>query len=326
MTHKVVTTMLSAALAAAGTFTVAYPQGFDTGSFYAAYGHKIVNSSGDKFNFPADFTLSFGASSITVTSVTMVQAAGTTLSIDLQMVGQDDGYSSQFDVRSLKRTVALKPLLINLGAPDAAVTTAIISAATSTELPNATTTTYTPDTNGTSPIDGSGVTIVSINGVNYWELDVPRALTGTSTHATSMVAMTFLVTGLDEYGVAMTESASLAATGTATTTAFKKAFKWVRSIALTSAGNATTNTVSIGFGDVLGLPVFVSNVTFVTDELQDAARATAGTLVGGVLTAPSASTGDVRGTYDPNAACDAAKVFRLVCMVPDPSFKGLTQA
>lgn len=324
MTHKVIEVTLASALAAAGTFTAGYPQGFDTGSFYAAYGHKIVTQSGDKFYFPADFTISLGATSITITSVDMVLAAGTKLYLQMELVGQDDGLGSQFDVRALKRTVALKPLLINLGAPDTADNDSMVKAATSTELPNAETVTYTPDTNGTTPTDGVQ-SVVSINGVNYWELDVPRNVFVNTTHGSSIVAMTVKVTGLDEYGVDMYEEISVAATGTNENDSGLKAFKWVRSIAFTAAGNAEANTCNVGFGDVLGLPVFISNVTFVTDELQDAARATAGTVVGGVLSAPTATTGDVRGTYDPNAACDAAKVFRLVCMVPDPSFKGLTQ-
>lgn len=48
-----------------------------------------------------------------------------------------------------------------------------------------------------------------------------------------------------------------------------------------------------------------------------------GTFVAGVQTAPTATTGDVRGTYDPEDACDATKAFTLIAMVPDPTYKGV---
>ena len=48
------------------------------------------------------------------------------------------------------------------------------------------------------------------------------------------------------------------------------------------------------------------------------AAPTAGTIVAGVTTAggSTATTGDVRGTYDPNAACDGSKVFELILALP----------
>ena len=39
----------------------------------------------------------------------------------------------------------------------------------------------------------------------------------------------------------------------------------------------------------------------------------------------SSTTGDVRGTYDPNAAADGSKSFGLIAMVPNPSDLGVSQ-
>jgi hypothetical protein len=326
MSFDIIRTTLASALAAAGTFTVGYPQGSDTGSYYKAFGHKIVTSTGDTYSSPTDFTVTLGASSVTVTSVTMALAAGTALFVQFEKVGQDDGKAAQTDIRSvLKRTVSSPTILINLGAPDTADIDSMIDGATSTELPNATSVTYTPATNGTTPTDGVQPVVTLADGTVAWELDVPRALTATITHGSSIVAMTFTIQGRDEYGVRMTETGAVTATGTSKTTAFVKAFKWVTSIKLTAAGDSTANTVEFGFGDVLGLPVFVPDVACVAKEIQDAAVATAGTLVGGGTGTASATSADVRGTYDPNAAADAAKVFRLIVSVPDPTYKGLTQ-
>ena len=43
-------------------------------------------------------------------------------------------------------------------------------------------------------------------------------------------------------------------------------------------------------------------------------------------TTATATTGDVRGTYDPNAACDGDKVFQLLVTLPNPGYKGIPQA
>jgi hypothetical protein len=72
--------------------------------------------------------------------------------------------------------------------------------------------------------------------------------------------------------------------------------------------------------------VFLAGAARVLGEMQDGAKATAGTTVTGDATVPAtATTGDVRGTYDPNAAADGAKVFELICAIDDPSFRGVAQ-
>ena len=52
---------------------------------------------------------------------------------------------------------------------------------------------------------------------------------------------------------------------------------------------------------------------------------TAGTIVAGSNATPTATTGDVRGTYDPNAACNGSLDFKLVALVRSASYKGLAQ-
>jgi hypothetical protein len=57
------------------------------------------------------------------------------------------------------------------------------------------------------------------------------------------------------------------------------------------------------------------------------ASASAGTFVAGlsVNTISTATTADVRGTYDPSAACDGSKAFELLVNLSDPTFKGVPQ-
>ncbi len=206
---------------------------------------------------------------------------------------------------------------VNLGAPITADIDAILDGATGTELPNTETVTYTTANIGTSPCDGVSTT---------WILDVPRNVVITTTHAASIVAMSFLVTGKDVYGQTMSELLTVTATGTSKTSNGLKAFKCITSIALTAAADAEANTVEVGFGDVLGLPFLMSRNT-VLKEIEDNAVATAGTVVVAVTTSPATTTtGDVRGTYDPNSACNGAKVFRLIAMPTSLISLGVTQA
>jgi hypothetical protein len=72
--------------------------------------------------------------------------------------------------------------------------------------------------------------------------------------------------------------------------------------------------------------VFLPQVGAVLGELQDGAKATAGTIVAGVSSVATATTGDVRGTYTPNATPDASKAFQLIVALADPFDMGVSQA
>lgn len=321
----IIETTLSSALAASGTVALSYPTGRNAGDYAGAYLHKAVWGDNQVLTAPGDFTLTFGTSSITFTygSGKTTIPAGTKLRVQADRLGRDKNYER--GIYASEGRMAFGDLVyINLGAPDTADTDAFIKAATSTEAPNAETVTYTPDTDGTSPTDGVG-TVVAKGGVNYWELDVPRNITSTVTHATSVVAMTITVTGLDEFENTVVETITVAATGTSQSDASLKAFKWIRSIALIASGNAEANTVNVGFGDVLGLPVALPQVGNVLRELEDGTAPTAGTLVAAVRTTATATTGDVRGTYDPNSAADGSKAFALIAWLPEPNDKGIAQ-
>lgn len=221
---------------------------------------------------------------------------------------------------------------VSLGSPAVLDADAIIIDATSTELPNAATITYTTATDGTTPLDGAiaAPSTVFLNGANVlvWVLDVPRNITAAVSHASSVAAMTITVSGYDQYGVPMSEALSIAATGTSQTAAGKKAFKYVYSIAITAAGDATGNTLDLGYGDVLGLPYtldalsdFFTNGTYFNEVLES----TAPTVVKADATSPATTTtGDVRGTVDLNSATDGSAIS--VWYRANPSSLGVTQA
>lgn len=128
--------------------------------------------------------------------------------------------------------------------------------------------------------------------------DVPRALTATGTAGSNHV---ILVHGLDVWGHPITEQLTLNGTNVI---AGKKAFASV--VQVNVAAGATNDTFDLGVGDVLGFDYRVDaggllGVTFGT-TLYDAA-----TFVAAVTTDPAtATTGDVRGTINPNGTLNGS--------------------
>ena len=124
-----------------------------------------------------------------------------------------------------------------------------------------------------------------------------RNRTITSNAACTRVAT---ITGRDYLNQPMVEAITF---NGATTVAGKKAFATVTAISISSEAN--TPTVSVGFGDVLGLPY--ATVKCLSEEANGVMDATLGTIVGPVTIDPqTATTGDPRGTYDPHTTLDGS--------------------
>lgn len=284
MSFKNTTTTLASAVATSGTFTVSYPSGTNSGTYFGGAKHKLFALQ-TLYSAPTDFTLAFGASNVTVTwlkSTTL--PAGSTVSLQLDILGEGGGLDQ--DLGDGLNTALLTPVVINLGAPVAASAAGLSASAS---------------------IGAAGSAVLLQSGI----LDVPRNVVGAWTTNSTVV-----VTGKDAYGRTVVESVTGAAAFTG-----KKAFKSITSITSSAAITAAT----FGWGDVLGLPVLLPQVGLVCKELQDGVAATAGTVVAGVVTAATATSGDVRGTYDPNAAADGSKAFTLIALLPTPSDLGGAQ-
>lgn len=154
---------------------------------------------------------------------------------------------------------------------------------------------------------GAGVTVSRDSmGINRYNLDTPRCVTLTS--AANLSAINFTVYGYDQYGQPMSQQL---AGPNANTVATLKAFKQVTRVA---ASAAVGSNVSVGFNSTLGLPVRVNDAGYIADPKWAGSLAQdAGAFVAAVATAPSALTGDVRGTYTPSSAADGVK--RLVMAI-----------
>lgn len=282
--------VLASAVANAGTLVINYPALRDAGS-YALIGHEII-VLGARLRNTADFTVSFGTASITVTNASgETWPKGATLVAMFVRAGDADAPVASDRMRDLKL------IEVNLGAPD------------------------TADVDGVFTAFSGAAGAITLNGAlasgGVVTFDVPRNIVIDSGGADTAV-LTFV--GEDEYGVAMSEAITLNGT---TAVAGKKAFKTITSC---TSSATISNGAFAGNGDVLGLPVYIPATGSVVRELQDGAAATAGTVVAGVITEATTTTGDVRGTYDPNAACDGSRQFKLHIEVTDPANRGVPQA
>ena len=212
----------------------------------------------------------------------------------------------------------------------------IIDAATGAECPDTETVTYTTATDGTSPLDnGDGrydvVSIQATDGATYsvYDLEVPRNIISKVTHGSAVVAMTILYSGFDDYFEPMSELHTATALGTSKTITGKKAFRYLASAALTAAADAEANTVNVGVGDSIGLPVRVTNKNQVIARVDGAADAATTTIA--VDTDPATTaTGDVRGTVAFSSAANGTADQSVWIAVPYHDTKentfGITQA
>lgn len=109
---------------------------------------------------------------------------------------------------------------------------------------------------------------------------------------------TVTIRGRDYLGQYMLETITLNGT---TAVLGKKAFAQVDQI---DAGDTSSETIDVGWGDVIGLPYKIWKMD--AEVVADIAATSAGAVVVGVptTTAQTATTGDPRGTYAPHADHD----------------------
>jgi hypothetical protein len=105
------------------------------------------------------------------------------------------------------------------------------------------------------------------------------------------------ITGFDYLNQIMTEKQTLSSSASTG----KKAFKQI--ISLTAASDHT-GAVTVKTGAQYGLPFAAVELV---REVVDGVASTEGTITAAVVTTPSATTGDTRGTYNPNTAGNGAK-------------------
>lgn len=292
--YDVVAVTLGATVAIGGTFSVTYPNG-KTGADYRGGndGMLISGASEAMFERSGDFTITHGTTTGTVTLVRgRGFTAGQVVNVHLDRAALDEG--EEVVMANSDKMAQVTVVRISLGKP-------IASSANAAVLSQACTAASGLATGINGALAASGVAT----------LDVPRAIVAAWTNTAVLT-----VTGTDEYGAVIRESS---ASGTSLTG--KKAFKTITGVST----SADITGLTVGTGKVLGLPVFLPNGAEVLKELEDGAAPTAGTLVAGVTTTASATTGDVRGTYAPNSNPDGSKAFELIVALRNTEYRGVPQ-
>lgn len=294
----IVETQLSADVADAGTFTVGYPTDRDSGDYTGGTNNLIESTSYGRLDDPTDISFSFDATVITITNNTgQTMVSGTDIIVQLDRIGADGDAVNEQSLAN-DGTMAFMPLVqINLGAPDVADANGYVESQNLTDA----------GVFSTDVTVAAALAAAALDGV----ADNPRNVVAAWTTTAVMT-----VTGTDEYGVTMVESS-----GSGTSMAGKKAFKTITDISV----SANVTGLTVGTGDVLGLPMLLAQLGQVLAELEDGVAATAGTIVKGDQATATATTGDVRGTVDANSAADGAKSFQLIAALAVPGNKGIAQ-
>ncbi len=255
MSFDIVNLTLASDLANSGTVTINYPTGRTKGDYTLGQsGLHILVAGQNKYVAPTNFTLTFNvnASNITLTNTNMgTIKAGTVCILQCERFDTDDKVSLRVSPPAVgsgsppNNLSPARPFLIDLGSPNALNTSGIcasqsVTAATAALL-NGT------GTDVTASSDGLSVT-----------LNTPRNVTAAWT-TTSVCT----VKGTDVYGNVMSEAS---ASGTSMTG--KKAFKTITNITF----SISVTSCTVGYGDVLGLPVAVHNGALVAAEIIGASQ------------------------------------------------------
>jgi hypothetical protein len=292
MSFKIVRGTLAASVAPAATVAISYPPGTSRGSFAQGVDTYMMLGQ-DKITEPEGMTLSFGASSVTVTNAgASTWPAGTNFIFQFDEAGDGNAVSRS----GVELYDPLSVVLVDLGSPIAGDADGICASQAITAV-------------GVGGLLNGALLSGGVMDLGLTGRNVVAAWTGTA-------VMT--VTGKDIFGATVVESS---ASGTSFTG--KKAFKTVTSVKVSADVTAAT----IGTGNVLGLPVRLPAAGNIIRELENGATASAGTTVGALAssTKSTATTADVRGTYVPNSTPDGSKGFQLICALPDPAFAGEAQ-
>src|SRR3990167_3373097 len=178
---------LSAAVADNGTFTVSYPDERSAGDYTGAHAHVLIAMQ-TKFLAPEQFTISFGASNMTVTylgSTTIPVASNVILQVD--RLGTDDKQPEKVVALDKMPRAFLYP--VSLGSPDASDANGYIE---SQDLTSA----------GVFSVDTTAAAAIAAAAL-VGEADVPRNVVAGWT-TTSVLT----VTGTDEFGKTIKESSA----------------------------------------------------------------------------------------------------------------------
>lgn len=263
---KIVHATLADDLDASGTVNVNYPAGYSKGYFQNGYAHKI-RAGNASLKAPQDFTITLDTTYFTITlgaSQTTIPE-GTALIIELDR-GSDYDTDRPDTLRSIVkdgRAVIGELVFVDLGSPKTADANGYVESQNLTAA-------------GVFSVNTTAAAAIAAAALKG-KPDVPRNVVASWTGTAVLT-----VTGKDVDGNVMKESS-----GSGTSFTGKKAFAEVTDVSV----SANVTALTVGTGDVLGLPMYVPDKGMVVRELK------AGTTALAALTENSTSIG---GTNDGN--------------------------
>ena len=297
---ETVQVQLSAVLTTGGTLTVGYPAGRSRGDYLLGTEHRIA-WNGVYLKYPQDFSVTLNAASAVFTinaNVTMPANAVIFVQFD-RVGGNNSSFMEQLEdlsrqLQASKTSVASAPSIFwSIGSPLALDTAGAAALQTPGSMPTTIGTALQLTINGTRAAAGKAYP------------DIARNLSVTC--ASNMSTQTVGAIGVDVYGNVMCENI----TGPNATTVYgKKSFARIDQLYVWGTG--TIYAFSIGFGKTFGLPISLVQTALVLKELQNGAIPTAGTFVAADYSTPTATTGDVRGTWTPNATLDGTIALAIL--------------
>ncbi len=277
---------LAAAVPPGGSFDAPYPPGTAHGDFTGGREHAVVIGQNAYYS-PNQITVAFSAANVTITNGTPSEwPVGAAYALSLDMPGSSEGYPSN-DGKSMPRVQTWPVVYLNIGSPVEEKEEGLRVGA---------------------PIPAAGPVALLVN-----KFDVPRNITF---HSTDPEDLIFTVTSTDEYGQKVYEEVDGDSHG-------RKAH--YHNIVVVASG-PSVGAVQIGWGPEIGLPCFVPSSAVILKELQDGVEVeTPGVILFGDESAASATSGDVRGTYESEVTPDGNRSFGLLCCLPDPGYLGADQ-
>ncbi|MBN8531999.1 MAG: hypothetical protein J0L97_09100 [Alphaproteobacteria bacterium] len=262
-----------------------YPVGKNEGSFFGGANHTL-GIEGRFYRSPRDFLVATQPDRIQFTWVKKVPLPrGTILNLQLEEPGTDYYYDPRTGV-TVHNMVPAHHYLVNLAAPKDKQAEHYARQAQ-------------PNARGDIPLA-------------QLHPDTPRNVTISST--ADDAKRVFRIEGEDPYFRSMVEEIDGVAGGVAYG---RKAFAKVFAV---TADGPCQGRISVGFGNRLGLPVYLPSPGLVMRVLLSGHEVIGGTIVPGDTGLATARSGDRRGTYLPpeDVALDGAKSLQLLLCLPNP--------
>lgn len=147
---------------------------------------------------------------------------------------------------------------------------------------------------------------------------VPRNVVITVTHASAVVAMSGVISGIGMDGRPQTEPWAVTAGTVSKTYTGVKAFSTVTGITEVIAADASANTIIAGSGNVLGIPVKTAIAKALLEIVDAAIVATGVVVAAGTAAQVVAGTADALGTYTPATAPNGAHNYEILVVSDAP--------